>query len=38
MKDFYDQEHKKNLFLGNFSWTLIFLNTSNANLLDALYR
>jgi len=37
-KDFFNQEHKRNLFFGNFSWMLIFENTSNANLLDVLYR
>jgi hypothetical protein len=30
---FFYQEHKMNLFFGNFSWMLIFENTSNANLL-----
>jgi hypothetical protein len=25
---------QKNLFFGNFTWMLIFKNTSNANLLD----
>jgi hypothetical protein len=34
----FDQEHKRNLFLGNFSSMLIFDNTSNATLLDAFYR
>jgi hypothetical protein len=38
MKDFLNQEHKRNLFFENFSWTLIFENTSNANLLDVFYR
>ncbi len=37
-KDFFDQDHRKNLFFGNFSWMLIFENTSNANLIDAFYR
>jgi len=36
-KDFFNQEHM-NLFFGKFSWMLIFLNTSNANLFDVLYR
>jgi hypothetical protein len=34
---FFYQEHKRNLFFGNFSWMLIFENTSNANLLDVFY-
>jgi hypothetical protein len=38
MKDFFDQEQKKNLFFGNFFWMLIFENTSNANLLDVFYK
>ncbi len=37
-KDFFDQDHRRNLFFGNFSWMLIFENTSNANLIDAFYR
>jgi len=28
---------KRNIFLRDFSWMLIFENTSNANLLDAFY-
>jgi hypothetical protein len=35
---FFYQEHKKNLFFGNFSWMLIFENTSSANLLDVFYK
>jgi len=31
-RDFFYWEHKRNIFFGNFSWMLIFLNTSNANL------
>jgi hypothetical protein len=38
MKEFFDQEHKRNLFFGNFFWMLIFGNTSHANLLDIFYR
>jgi hypothetical protein len=37
-KDFFYQEHKRNLVFGYFSWMLIFENTSNANLLDVFYR
>jgi hypothetical protein len=37
-KDFFDQEHKRKLFFGNFFWMLIFKNTSNANLLNVFYR
>jgi hypothetical protein len=37
-KDFFDQEHKRNLVFGNFPWMLNFENISNANLLDAFYR
>jgi hypothetical protein len=32
-RNFFYQEHKRNIFFGNFSWMLIFENTSNANLL-----
>jgi hypothetical protein len=35
---FFDQEHKRNLVFGNFSWMLFFKNTSNANLFDVFYR
>jgi hypothetical protein len=35
---FFYQEHKRNLFFGNFSWMLIFENTSNDNLFDVFYR
>jgi hypothetical protein len=37
-KGFFDQEHKRKLFFRNFSWMLIFDNTSNANLLDVFYK
>jgi hypothetical protein len=37
MKDFFDQEHKKEFFYGNFSWVLIFGNNSNANLHDVFF-
>jgi hypothetical protein len=37
MKDFFDWEHKRNLFFENFSWMLIFENISNANLLDVFF-
>jgi len=33
-RDFFDQEHKMNIFFGNFFKMLIFKNTSNANILD----
>ncbi len=36
-KDFFYQEHKRSLFSGNFSWMLIFENTSSANLLDVFF-
>jgi hypothetical protein len=35
---FFDQEHKRNLFFGNFCWILSFENISNINLLDVFYR
>jgi hypothetical protein len=38
LKDFFYQEHKSNLFFGNFSWMLILKNTSIVNLLDAFYK
>jgi hypothetical protein len=31
---FFYHEHKRNLIFGNFSWMLIFENTSNSKLLD----
>jgi hypothetical protein len=34
MRDFFDEEHKRNPFFGNFSWMLSFKNTGNAKLLD----
>jgi hypothetical protein len=34
IRDFFDEEHKRSLFFGNFSSMLIWKNTSNANLLD----
>jgi hypothetical protein len=37
-KDFFDQEHKMNLFFGNFPWMLIFENISNTNLFDVFNR
>ncbi len=37
-KGFFWSRHKRNLFFGNFSWILIFENTSNANLFDVFYR
>jgi hypothetical protein len=37
-KGFFDQEHKRNLFFGNFPWMLIFKNNSNANLLNVFYK
>jgi len=36
-RDCFDQEHKRNVFFGNFSWMLIFKNTSNANLFYVFY-
>jgi hypothetical protein len=38
MKYVFDHEHTRNQIFGNFSWMLIFKNTSNANLLDVFYK
>jgi hypothetical protein len=38
MRDFFYQEHKKDLFFENFTWMLIFLNVSNANLFYVFYK
>ncbi len=38
MKDYFDQEHERNLVFGKKFWMLIFENTSNVNLLDVFYR
>jgi hypothetical protein len=37
-KGFFWLRTQKDLFFGNFSWMLIFENTSNVNLLDVFYR
>jgi hypothetical protein len=39
MKDYFFIRNAKGIyFFEKFSWMLIFLNTSNANLLDVFYK